>query len=454
MDRLERALRRAERFKVEYAELRFESISLLTLDYRDGRFDAFSRRLREGVAVRVLADGAWGFSSTSRLDNLERAIEGAYKLAKAAAQTKKEKIELAEVKPVQDFVKSKMKIKPAQIDVEEKVAHVKELGTLLLEDSTVKSVWIHYEDAGGRKVLVTSEGAKIEWDYNYLFQMATAVGRSGNIVASAGDNIGSVDAGWEIFERNPNEEVARRILERLRPQFYAVRPKRGEWPIVLSPKFSALIAHEALGHPAEADLTEKSSFKGLLGQRIAPDFVSMSDGPMENGFGNDKYDDEGVPVRKVEILKNGILNELMVDRERAFRLNIEPNGHARAESYLNPPKIRMRNTFFEPGDWSFEEMLEDIEFGYYLVLPRGGQAQLNTAFQVGVALGYTIRSGELAEPVKDTSITGIAIEAIKKISAVGKDFGFAFGACGKGGQMAWVSSGGPHMRFDGGILIG
>ncbi len=454
IDRLERAIRWAERFGAEYVELRFESVGVLTLDYRDGRLDTFSERLREGLGVRVLADGAWGFSATSRLNDVERAIDEACRLAKAAALAKKEKIELAEIKPVKDFIESRMGVKPSQISLGEKVSHVEELGSLLYEDPAVKSVWVHYEDGSGRKILVTSEGTEIEWDYNYLFQRATAVGRSGSTVASAGDNIGGVDTGWEIFETNPNEEVAGRILERLRPQFRAVRPKRGEWPIVLSPKFSALIAHEALGHPAEADLTQKSALNGMLGQEVAPEFVSMSDGVMENGFGNDKYDDEGVPVEKVEILKDGILNELLVDRKWAFRLGIEPNGHSRAENYLNPPQIRMRNTFFEPGDWNFEEMIEGIGFGYYLLLPRGGQAQLNTAFQVGVELGYAIRNGELTEPIKDASITGIAVEAIKRISAVGDDFGTALGVCGKGTQMVWVGSGGPHMRFDGGILIG
>lgn len=108
---------------------------------------------------------------------------------------------------------------------------------------------------------------------------------------------------------------------------------------------------------------------------------------------------------------------------------------------------------FEPGDWSFEEMIEDIKFGYYVVDFRGGQAQLNSAFQVGIQEGYVIRNGEIAEPIRDTSITGVAIEALKKITAVGKDFGIETGFCGKG-QIAFVSSGGPHMRFDGGIIIG
>ena len=214
-----------------------------------------------------------------------------------------------------------------------------------------------------------------------------------------------------------------------------------------------IIAHEALGHLAEADLTINSPFKDLIGREVAPEHVTMSERIVEGGFGNDKYDDEGVPVKDIHIIENGTLKQIMLNREYAHKWGMEPNGHARAENYTYPPIIRMRNTIFEPRDWKFEEMIEDIKFGYYVVDFRGGQAQLNSAFQVGVQEGYMIENGEITKPIRDTSISGIAIEALKKISAVGKDFGLEMGRCGKG-QSAFVSSGGPHMRFDGGIIIG
>ncbi len=270
---------------------------------------------------------------------------------------------------------------------------------------------------------------------------------------------GAVDYGWELMtEKEPNEKVAERLLRKMHSQLRGgVAPKRGEFPIVAGgPITVGIIAHEALGHLAEADLTVNSPFKDLIGKQIAPEYVTMSERYVEGGFGNDKYDDEGVPVRDIHIIENGVLKEIMLNREYAHRWGgMEPNGHARAESYRYPPIIRMRNTVFEPGDHSFEELIEDIKFGYYVVDFRGGQAQLNSAFQVGVQEGYVIRNGEIAEPIRDTSITGgVAIEALRKISAVGKDFGIETGFCGKG-QTAFVSSGGPHMRFDGGgILIG
>lgn len=268
MEALERALRWAEEnLKAEYIELRYEDLRKTTLGLKDGVFTSFTGKLHRGVAIRVLEDGAWGFSSTSDLSNLEKKIEEAYKLAKAVAGTKKEKIELAEIKTVEDFVKSRMQVKPSEVDIEEKVNHLRELEKLLKEDKAVKSVQLRYEDGGGRKLLLTSEGTRIEWDYNYLYQGVYVTGKADGKLAMARDSIGAVDYGWELMtEREPNEKVAGRVLRKMHSQLEGVAPKRGEWPIVAGPIVVGIIAHEALGHLAEADLTINSPFKDLLGK--------------------------------------------------------------------------------------------------------------------------------------------------------------------------------------------
>ncbi len=439
--------------KAEYVEIRGEELSKLNIELKDGTFSTFTSLKSSGFGIRVLAEGAWGFSSTTKIEELKDAIEKAYKMAKAASGGRYEKIKLADIKIVEDEVKSKMKIKPEEVDVQEKVKRMKELEKELKKDKNVKSTRITYQDTSGTKVLYTSEGTKIVWDMGYVWQYIWATGKNEKGMAAARDEIGSVDMGWELFQEENNEKVSKRVLKKLNAQLNGVSPKRGEYPVVAGPIIVGIIAHEALGHLAEADLTINSPFRDLIGKQIAPEFVNMSDRIVENGFGNNVYDDEGTKIKDVHIIKDGILTEIMLNREYAARWGMEPNGHARAENYTVPPIIRMRNTVFERGDHSFEELLEGIKFGYYLVDFRGGQAELNSSFQVGVQEGYIIRNGELAESIKDTSISGIAIDALKQISAVGKDFGIEMGRCGKG-QTAFVSSGGPHMRFDKGIVVG
>ncbi|ADD08533.1 TldD/PmbA family protein [Candidatus Aciduliprofundum boonei] len=439
--------------KAEYVEIRGEELSKLNIELKDGTFSTFTSLKSSGFGIRVLAEGAWGFSSTTKIEELKNAIEKAYKMAKAASRGRYEKINLADIDIIEDEVKSKMRIKPEEVDVQEKVKRMKDLERELKNDKNVKSTRIIYQDTSGTKVLYTSEGTKIVWDMGYVWQYIWATGKNEKGMAAARDEIGSVDMGWELFQEESVEKVSKRVLKKLNAQLNGVSPKRGEYPIVAGPIIVGIIAHEALGHLAEADLTINSPFRDLIGKQIAPEFVNMSDRIVENGFGNNVYDDEGTKIKDVHIIKDGILTEIMLNREYAARWGMEPNGHARAENYTVPPIIRMRNTVFERGDHSFEELLEGIKFGYYLVDFRGGQAELNSSFQVGVQEGYIIRNGELAESIKDTSISGIAIDALKKISAVGKDFGLEMGRCGKG-QTAFVSSGGPHMRFDKGIVVG
>ncbi len=446
------ALKYAEKLNAEYVEIRVEDITRNHIELKDGVFSTFTEKRARGCGIRVLANGAWGFA-TLNTENFKDGIERAYKMAIAASRGVREKISLYDVKVVEDYVKSNMKIKPQDVSLEEKTARMRELEKNLKKAEEVKSTQIKYEDAYGKKIIATNEGMHIEFEINYIFHYLWITGIMGDKRGAVRNGIGYVDEGWEEFGKLSMEEFAERMIKKLRNQMYGVASKRGEFPVVASPIVVGIIAHEALGHLAEGDLTINSPFKDLLGKQIAPEYVSMSDRIVERGFGNAKYDDEGVRVKDVHIIENGILKEIMLNREYAKRWNMEPNGHARAESYAYPPIIRMRNTVFEPGDYSFEELLEGIKFGYYLSDYRGGQAELNSAFQVGIQEGYVIKNGEIAEPIKDTSISGIAIEALKNISAVSKDFGIEYGICGKG-QSAFVSSGGPHMRFDKSIVIG
>ena len=169
-----------------------------------------------------------------------------------------------------------------------------------------------------------------------------------------------------------------------------------------------------------------------------------------------KYDAEGVRSRRVEIIKDSVLKELLINREYATKIGQRTTGNARADSYLYPPIIRMRSTIFERGDYAEDEMMEGIEFGYFCEDFRAGSAQMNASFQVGIQRAFEIVKGEIGRPVTDLSISGIATDSLHKIEAVSSvDFPYEVGRCGKGPQEAFVSSGGPDLRFSkGGITFG
>jgi TldD protein len=124
------------------------------------------------------------------------------------------------------------------------------------------------------------------------------------------------------------------------------------------------------------------------------------------------------------------------------------NGGARAESYAVRPLVRMSNTFIEKGDYSFEEIIEDIDRGIYAKGTRGGQVDTaKGSFQFSAQEAFLIEKGKITMPLRDVSLSGMTLQILKNIDAVGKDFILGDpGFCGKG-QLVPVGDGGPHIRI-------
>jgi len=240
------------------------------------------------------------------------------------------------------------------------------------------------------------------------------------------------------------EKVAKRAIE----QLGAKSLKGGTFPVVLGPNVVGVFVHEAFGHLAEADLALSGGvLADNLGKKIGSDLVTFyDDGTIVGSFGAFKYDDEGVQTQKTLLIKDGVVAGLMHNRETAQKFNAQPTGNARAEDFRVEPIIRMRCTYMEPRDHSFEELVENVKQGFYFKSFRGGQANLDGTFQVGIQEGYEIVNGEIGAPVRDASISGNTLETLNKVNGVGKDFLLDPGRCGKG-QTAFISDGGPHISI-------
>jgi len=457
IDKLQNAANYGEKIGATYVELRLESLNRSNTQYEDGRVRSISQRLEEGVAIRVLADGAWGFVSSNALTQagLKASVKDAYSLASSAGKARQEPIELAEIKPVTKTIPFKVGRNPVEVDPKEKIAYAAKLWEETQRlDSRIKAITVRQRDGIGTKYLVTNEGMQLEMGFGHVHLWVWLTGKEDGKITGARDETGTTSYGWEFYDTNQTPDVvAERIVERVQKQLKGSTPKPGSFPCVLGPKVVGTLAHEALGHLAEADLTLQSAFAGKMNQDVAPKGVTMvDDGTLKDGLGTAKYDDEGVPTSRVELIKNGVLTALMTDREYAQKTGLPLSGNSRAEDYRFVPIIRMRNTFFERGDLQDDELFEGIDFGYYCLSVAGGQAQMNASFQVGIQEAFEIINGELGNSVTNMSISGIATEALLKIEGVGKEtFGYGAGRCGKG-QEALISDGGPLIRFGSGPI--
>lgn len=447
----------------DFLEVRYESSDETVFHMEDGRVESVKQGIESGFAIRVLARGSWGFATVNTETALREATENAVKMAITTSRHIKEPVTLSETETVEDTVTIRPDVNPNDVHIEEKLRLFSTLNDFVLNyDKAIRSCTIDYADITGKKCYVNSEGTVIEQDVLYVWSRIVATARKGDVFASSREELGST-RGFGFLRGTHPESIGQRIAERLMNQIRAKTPRGGSFPVVLGPEVTGVFTHEAFGHLAEADLTISGNVLAKnLGMQIASPLVTIyDDGTVEGGFGSFRYDDEGVRTQKTVLLKEGYVVGLMYDREYASKIqrlenlmvptemigqfNVKPTGNARAEDFRSPPLIRMRNTYIEPRDYTFDELLEDIDFGYYLVSFRGGQANLDGTFQVGIQEAYEIVNGELGDPVRNVSISGNTLETLMRVDAVGKDFELHSGRCGKG-QVAYVGDGGPSIR--------
>lgn len=239
--------------------------------------------------------------------------------------------------------------------------------------------------------------------------------------------------------------------EHLQAKRRPVPARGGQHLVVMGPDLAGILAHEAMGHPCEADLVLGGAVTGnLVGERVASELVTMVD--YAHTFRGEETmvpvyaDDEGTPARDAVLIDRGILTEFMNSRETALLTGREATGNARGYLPTDEPLVRMRNTAILPGASKLAEMIAGVDDGYLLLKTANGQADSTTEFMFAITLGYEIKGGRLGAALRDTTVSGSAIKVLQSVDAVSDDMVWSCaGYCGKKQPMV-VSMGGPAIR--------
>ncbi len=451
-----------------YCEARYVDSKEESLATRNGVILGVGITPLKGLGIRVLINGGMGFASTADLNkkSVESVIKSAVTLAKLSKR--KKLIKFSEESPVNTKWITPVKIKFEDVSLEEKQNFIIDLDKELNKEYRLKLptrafLLNMYSDA---KYIVNSESSKVESQNSIIsiHSFNTAKGKNGSEQRML--NLGAT-GGWEwIEENNVAEKVMEDNIGLVNAARNAIDINLDTVDVVISGEVSGIMAHENVGHPSEADRilgregaqAGESYYidllkEGKLGEiEMGNECVSVIDDPTIPGSsGYYLYDDECVKARPRYLIKNGKLNDLLFNREYAHEFNLHSNAAARAVNYNNEPISRMANTFFEPGDFSLEELIEDIKKGIYMksftewnIDDRRFQSKY-----VGLEV-YLIENGQITDtnirrPTLELTTFGI----LKNVDAVSRDRDFPQGLCGKGDPMqgipVWL--GGPHLRL-------
>ena len=436
-----------------YSETRRHELRKSRMEMVDGNLVTNSRTVETGASARVYEGGYWGFASSSESDDakLRQVTDLARRNAKAMSTfgpRKRLDLPAGRYRGEHEF-RGKSRLSAAECG--ERLTQIHAWCKAKYPD--LKSTRLIAADEHHRKHVVTSEGsdAVVSIQRGLVYISLIAEDDRGMPVEimerlSGKGHLGDLD--WSLQSLEPALDEAH---EHLQAKRRAVAAHGGTQRVVMSPHLAGILAHEAMGHPCEADLVLAGAVTGdLVGKRVASELITMID--FAHTYEGEEVtipvycDDEGTPGRDAVLIKDGILTEFMNSRETAARLGASPTGSARAYAPNDEPLVRMRNTAILPGRSKLADMISGMDDGYVLLRTGNGQADSTTEFMFAITLAYEVKKGRLGRAIRDTTISGSAIKVLQSVDAVSDDMVWASGGyCGKK-QFMVVSMGGPAIR--------
>lgn len=461
----------------DYADARYERLGHESLVVENDQVKSVSVDDSAGVGVRVLVKGSWGFASTPRVTPpaVRQAARRALAIAHGSAVLNRHPVRLAPLAPHRAAHRSGCEIDPFEVPLSNKLDYLRWAVAELRGPEAVKRATAHMDSFARAKLFVSTDGARLE-------QRFVETGAGLEVVAQRGGEVqvrsfpnshggALAQAGYEYVKRldlvGGAAVIRREVLELLR----AKPPKAGLTTLILDPTQVVMQLHESCGHPAELDraLGQELSYAGgsfLTTDRLgtlrygSPHVTIVADATVPGGVGSFAYDDEGVPARRVELIRRGVFSAYLSSRESAARLGLPASGGAmRAQGWDVPPLVRMTNVNLEPGEATLEELLRGVTRGYLLSTNKSwsiDDRRLN--FQFTTELGREIVNGQLGALVKHPLYTGITPKFWGRCTGVTNRATWQLWGvpnCAKGEpiQTMHVGHGAPYARFDG-VFVG
>jgi TldD protein len=443
------------RSQADYTEIRLEERESTTVAYRGKDLETAQAVIDAGGIVRAMCcDGGWGVVTFNDRSDLLEKVDQAYECARVAQS--EQPIELAQIPISEDVLRVSLEDDFRGVSLADKKALAERYNQILLSHSEkIVDTRCTYNDTFSHITFASSEGAYVEDERPMVTIYTAAIARDGDNVQTATESRSGQEGFGFVQERDALAEAA---AQRAVALLSADSVIGGQYPVVLNTRLAGVFIHEAFGHLSESDFVyenPRAQEMMVLGRRFGQDILTVyDDGSLRGLRGTHKYDDEGTPTGRADLIKNGILVGRLHSRETAAKMGESPTGNARATGYRYPPIVRMTNTAIEGGNVSFEDMIGDIELGVYACDMYGGQTALEN-FSFSSAYAYMIRNGAVAEMVKDVILSGNLFTTLMNIDAIGDDFTWSQsgGSCGKGQGGLPVTFGAPHIRIQD-VVIG
>jgi len=430
----------------QFAEVFMENATSEVLRMRQGKLESTNLSSTKGAAVRVIKDGT-EVSASVTLATVEKLLETAKTLADSFVGE-----QTTQVAP---FVEKDIEIvvNPLHVRGED---NSKELQ--LLSDSTRGAKEFSQEivqvismlTKNERNIFVFASDSTWQTDRRCNTRLiCQAIASDGKDMQNGMSSFGR-NQGMEMFEGFDAIQFGKEAAFNAVEMLHAEEMTGGEMPVVIHNGFGGVILHEACVHGLEATSVAKgmSVFCGKVGQKVASDIVNaVDDGTHPDLWGSINVDDEGTPSKRNLLIENGILKGYLVDKRNSFKMDHPITGSSRRESYKYQTTSRMTNTYFLPGESTFEEIIANTKFGLFAKEMGGGSVNPATGeFNFAVNVAYMIEDGKITRPVKGATLVGSGKDVLLRIDMIANNLEYGYGMCGSQSGSIPTIVGQPTIR--------
>ncbi|MDZ4182297.1 MAG: TldD/PmbA family protein [Candidatus Cloacimonadaceae bacterium] len=434
--------------EADYFDIRYETKQVERVAMNKGEIRGCDANTGDGYVLRVLKNGALATVCFTKPEQAEQAIRKAIENAEVLAPNMTEPKQIASAPVVKATVKADLILDPRSIPIGEKLEITRHYSELLFAQPKVANVEIGYTDVIRNKFFINSEGSEINEELVTTRLSGLITAQEGNLTQPVRFAYGGSDG----FQKVQNREAEAIDRARIAADLLDAEPvKAGSYKMILNPGMAGVFTHEAFGHFSEADIIRDLPAlreKMKLGTRLGSEVLSITDdATLPNQLGRYTYDDEGVAVRRVNLMTRGVLTARLHDRFTAGEMNEPLSGHSIAEDFRYAPIVRMGNIFIQPDKYTLEELMAAMDFGLYIGDPMGGQTS-GENFTFGANYGYIVKKGKFAGMIRDINIVGNLYKTLSSVWMIGNDFVLKeSGGCGKGQTNIRSCYGGPHVLF-------
>ncbi len=414
--------------KCEGAEVFQIENDISSIDFKSGQLEMGKSKLTMGRALRLIKDEKIGYSTSTDLTSESELIKNALQSAKFGdrANFKFQKpAELTEVETYDPQVE--------KIDSFDLISMGKKAIDKLKDFNPDLEIEVQVSTKRDKVEITNSSGHRVS-DTRSSFGISVQVEKvkEGDILtlwqSASSRKLAHLDS----------DQLLDSLIQRLKWARRSASLKTKPMPVLFTPRGAAVLLLPLwVGFNGKSVYLGTSPLEGKLGQKaFGGRFSLIDDGTLNYAPRGFKFDDEGVPTKRKDLIKEGVVKQFIYDLKTAGMAGEKSTGNGLKSGILGDgdfrgsPTVAPTTTVVKEGDEPLDNMLAHVKEGILVDQVLGlGQGNVTSGeFSNNVAVGFKIENGQIRGRVKDTMIAGNVYDLLKeKLLAIGDRAEWAFG---------------------------